>query len=168
MQQRAHSFKTGLSKCKTLLCSHDSGHHRKSINYQNMNWRKEKNLEFVSTSFQDNHAALLLTSDLVGDVLLGGDDLVHVCSYGRFQRRARRLTLLHHRLILGLALALHQAVHCVADLHTQETHIWRLNRQWLTLAQFTLKKRGKKKANMRKDQLAASNNSWSVMSLCLN
>lgn len=30
--------------------------------------------------------ALSLTSDLVGDMLLGGDDLVHVCSYGGLQR----------------------------------------------------------------------------------
>lgn len=38
---------------------------------------------FVSEGISvDNHTTLSLTSDLVGDMLLGGDDLVHVCSYG--------------------------------------------------------------------------------------
>lgn len=63
-------------------------------------------------------STLSLTSDLVGDVLLGGDDLVHVCPYGGLQRGAGRLTLLQHCLILGLTLSLHQAVYCITDLHT--------------------------------------------------
>lgn len=64
-------------------------------------------------------SALSLTSDLVGDVLLGGDDLVHVCPYGGLQRGAGHLTLLQHCLILGLTLSLHQAVYRITDLHTQ-------------------------------------------------
>lgn len=60
------------------------------------------------------------TSDFVGDVLLGGDDLVHVCPYGGLQGGAGGLTLLQHSLMLGLALGLYQAVYCITDLHTGE------------------------------------------------
>lgn len=51
-------------------------------------------------------------------MLFGSNDLVHVCSYGGLQGGASRLTLLQQRLILGLALPLHQAVDHVTDLHT--------------------------------------------------
>lgn len=71
----------------------------------------------------DIRPTLIATSDLVGDMLLGGDDLVHVCSYGGLQGGAGRLTLLQQRLILGLALPLHQAVYHIADLYTGNTHM---------------------------------------------
>lgn len=67
-------------------------------------------------------STLVLTFDLVGDVLLGCDDLVHVCSNGGLQRGAGCLTLLQHCLILGLALLLHQAVYCITNLYTWQKH----------------------------------------------
>lgn len=56
------------------------------------------------------------TSDFAGDVLFGGDDLVHVSAYGGLQRRAACLAALHDGLVLGLGLGLHQPVHCIRDL----------------------------------------------------
>lgn len=81
-------------------------------------------------------ATLSLTPYLVGDVLLGCDDLVHVCSYGGLQRGAGRLTLLQDCLILGLALPLHQAVYSITDLITQQTHILRQSLLFFSAAQF--------------------------------
>lgn len=66
---------------------------------------------------------MLLTFDLVGDVLLGCDDLIHICSYESFQRGARSFTFVHHSFILALTLALHHPIHRICDLHTEHTQL---------------------------------------------
>lgn len=66
---------------------------------------------------------MLQTFDLVGDVLLGCDDLIHICSYESLQRGAPCFTFVHRSFILALTLALHHTVHSICDLNREHTQL---------------------------------------------
>lgn len=58
----------------------------------------------------------LPTSDLAGQVLLGGDDLVHVGADDRLHGRPGQLQLGQRRLKLRRGLLVHHAVHGIRNL----------------------------------------------------
>lgn len=67
-------------------------------------------------------------------MLLGSDDLVHICAYGSLQRGTSCLTALHYSLVLGLCLTLNQTVHGIRDLITHKDHYsWKLARHCKTI-----------------------------------